>query len=50
MARRCALIRRLPAVETLRCTTVICADNTGTLTENPMEPKQLCIAAGSVNP
>ena len=43
MIRRNALIRRLPAVETLGAATVICTDKTGTLTESEMTVRELVL-------
>lgn len=55
MAKRKALIKNLPAVETLGCATVICTDKTGTLTEDRMavtrvyiDERELQVSGGSL--
>jgi Ca2+-transporting ATPase len=48
MARKNALVKKMPAVETLGCTTVICTDKTGTLTRGEMTVRRVFTAGRSI--
>lgn len=48
MIRKKAIVRKLSAVETLGCASVICSDKTGTMTENKMTVKELYIGGNQL--